>query len=113
MSKIVALIADEEQGNKPSVLRRRLHTKAGLRKTRRMTHLDSLAKRLGYQLVRDASFAVRQTVTVEIMKKLTSTEVSAMPRVRKMTFTEACKISRDLSDSREERLMSASFDGPE
>ena len=113
MSKIVALIADEEQGQKPSIRQRRLLTRAGLRKARRMPHLDTLAKKLGYQLVRDTSVVVRHTVTVDCIRKLTPAEVSFAPRVKKMTYTEACKISRDLSDSREERLMSASFDGPE
>lgn len=113
MSKIVALNADEEQGQKPSIRQRRLQTKAGLRKAWRMTHLDTLAKKLGYQLVRGASITVRQTVTVESIRKLTPSGVSSVPRVKKMTFTEACKISRDLSDSRDERLMSANFDGPE
>lgn len=30
-----------------------------------------------------------------------------------MTFTQACDLSKDLFDSREERLKSVSFDGPE
>ncbi|HBC7363695.1 TPA: hypothetical protein L2B26_005292 [Klebsiella oxytoca] len=113
MSKIVALNADEEQGKKPSIRQRRLLTRAGLHKAKRMTHLDALAEKLGYQLVRGTYVAFRHTVTVESVRKLPPAEVNFVPRVKKMTFTEACNISRDLSDSREERLMSASFDGPE
>ncbi len=78
-----------------------------------MTHLDALAEKLGYQIVRGTYVAFRHTVTVESIRKLPHAEVNLVPRVKKMTFTEACNISRELSDSREERLMSASFDGPE
>ncbi|HBR0813679.1 TPA: hypothetical protein MCM60_000604 [Klebsiella pneumoniae] len=113
MSKIVALIATEEKGRKPTLQQRKLKATSGLRKTARMTHLDALAKKLGYQIVRSSSFAYRHTIAVEVVKKCEAVEESCVPRVKKLSFSEASALSRELSDSREERLLRASFDGPE
>ncbi|UUX55264.1 hypothetical protein NUG39_04280 [Citrobacter youngae] len=113
MSKIVDLIAADGKGQKPSIRQRKLKAKFGLRKTKRMIGLDNLANRLGYKLVPGTSIAFRHAVSVDFIKQDIHIETSSIPRVKKMTFTEACKISQELSDSREDRLMRANFDGPE
>ncbi|EMC2595182.1 hypothetical protein [Klebsiella pneumoniae] len=55
----------------------------------------------------------RYKLIVEGIKQQETFETRSMPRVKSMSFTEACALSRELSDSREERLLRASFDGPE
>ncbi|AVE52005.1 hypothetical protein AM354_21585 [Serratia marcescens] len=114
MTKLVALIASEDRGKKPSVRQRKRRATLGLRRTSpmtRMTSFDRLAKTLGYELVRGSSVAIRSVAVSEV--KETEIYGYGMPSLRKMTFTEACNLSRNLSESREERLMSASFDDPE
>ncbi|MDW4578493.1 hypothetical protein [Atlantibacter hermannii] len=113
MSKIVALIAAEEKGKKPSIRKRKLKARIGLRRTHRMTNFDALAKKLGYQIVRGTHVVFRYPPATDVLKDAGSAEAGNVPRVKALSFTEACKISRDLSDAREERLKSACFDGPE
>ncbi|WP_135718222.1 hypothetical protein [Klebsiella pneumoniae] len=57
--------------------------------------------------------AFHYKLIVEGIKQHEAFETKSMPRVKGMSFTEACALSRELSDSREERLMRACFDGPE
>lgn len=115
MSKIVTLFATKREGKSLSVRTRKPKAMTGLRKTNRLTHLDALAYRLGYQLVRGKSVMFRYTATLdrEENKVMNAASPMAVPRVKKMTFTQACDLSKDLFDSREERLKSVSFDGPE
>lgn len=112
MTKLVPLIAPEDRAKKPSVRQRKRRAAFGLRgvnRMTRMTNFDRLAKTLGYELVRGSSVVFR-SAAVTLVKE---TDIYGMPRLKKMTFTEACNLSRDLSESREERLMSVSFDDPE
>lgn len=113
MTKLVPLIAPEDRAKKPSVRQRKRRAAFGLRgvnRMTRMTNFDRLAKTLGYELVRGSSVVFRSAVVTTVVKEA---DIYGMPRLKKMTFTEACNLSRDLSESREERLMSVSFDDPE
>lgn len=67
----------------------------------------------GYQLTWGADVQISHGVSVVLTQKQDNFEARSMPRVNKMSFTEASTLSRELSDSRKERLMRASFDGPE
>ena len=59
------------------------------------------------------NFVFHYKFFVEGIKQPEAFDVRSMPRVKRMSFTEACALSKELSDSRKERLLRASFDGPE
>jgi hypothetical protein len=117
MSKVVAFIAPEEKRDSTSARLRKAKARTtfgSLRRAQRMTSLDAMARKLGYEMTRVSGVGYLQPLVAGVLiKHVTVVDEETIPRIQKMSFSEASKLSQDMYNSREQRLKDACFDGPE